>query len=317
MNTSFLRRALCLLLVLVLFAGCTGQDSTPTEPSEPSVPAPTDPPVIAGWQAQDGNIYYILEDGSAATGWLQLDDNRYFFDSTGVMQTGWLDDQGSTYYLRPDGRAAVGIYTIDGIKHYFVATGEQFLFVNPWKSISQDYTPALTPMPSHMGYPTISVATECYDAMVAMITDCNHLSGSSAYVISAYRDYATQTVNFNKKLSQFLLQGYSQAEAYEKAAQVVAPPGTSEHHTGLAIDIVDATYGVLDQNQANTKAQKWLMENSWRYGFTLRYPVEKTDVTGIIYEPWHYRYVGVELATELYETGLTLEEYFEQLTVDS
>ena len=79
-------------------------------------------------------------------------------------------------------------------------------------------------------------------------------------------------------------------------------------------DIVDKAYQTLDEHQAEMPAQKWLMENSWKYGFILRYPVGKTDVTGIIYEPWHYRYVGLELAEELHELGLTLEEYLQMLT---
>lgn len=101
-------------------------------------------------------------------------------------------------------------------------------------------------------------------------------------------------------------------DAKAKAGRQVAVPGTSEHQLGLAVDIVDVSYQLLDTNQENTDVQKWLLENSWRYGFILRYPTDKTDITGIVYEPWHYRYVGKEYAKEIYEKGVCLEQYLEQ-----
>lgn len=99
------------------------------------------------------------------------------------------------------------------------------------------------------------------------------------------------------------------AKAPEEAGKVVAVPGTSEHQLGLAVDIVDTNYQILDEAQENTAVQKWLMEHSWEYGFILRYPSDKGHITGIIYEPWHYRYVGREAAREMYEQGLCMEEY--------
>ena len=89
----------------------------------------------------------------------------------------------------------------------------------------------------------------------------------------------------------------------------MAPPGTSEHQTGLALDIVAASYQLLDEGQEDTAEQQWLMANSWKYGFILRYPSEKSDITGIGYEPWHYRYVGRAAAAEIYHSGVCLEEF--------
>ena len=86
-------------------------------------------------------------------------------------------------------------------------------------------------------------------------------------------------------------------------------PGTSEHATGLAVDIISTKYGELDEKQGDTEEQKWLMEHCSEYGFVLRFPQDKSNITGIIYEPWHYRYVGVDAAKEMTEKGLTLEEY--------
>ena len=95
----------------------------------------------------------------------------------------------------------------------------------------------------------------------------------------------------------------------------MAVPGTSEHQLGLALDIVDNKNWYLDESQAKMPTQIWLMENSWRYGWILRYPGEKSHLTGIIYEPWHYRYVGKTVAKEIHELGICLEEYLDMLTV--
>ena len=103
--------------------------------------------------------------------------------------------------------------------------------------------------------------------------------------------------------------GMSEEEAKVEAAKAVAIPGTSEHQLGLAVDLVDANMQDLTSAQESTETQKWLMANSWRYGFIHRYPNGKTDITGIIYEPWHYRYVGKDAAQEIFNRDITLEEY--------
>ena len=100
--------------------------------------------------------------------------------------------------------------------------------------------------------------------------------------------------------------------AYRDTALSVALPGTSEHGLGLALDLISNQYTELDEKQAETKEAKWLEENCYKYGFILRYPPEKTAETGIIYEPWHYRYVGEDDAKKIMESGMTLEEYLEE-----
>ena len=107
-------------------------------------------------------------------------------------------------------------------------------------------------------------------------------------------------------------------EAYEETTLNVALPGTSEHALGLALDLISNEYTELDERQEETPEAKWLAQNCHKYGFILRYPPEKTNITGIIYEPWHYRYVGEEHAAKIMEKGITLEEYlleFEQSEV--
>ena len=107
----------------------------------------------------------------------------------------------------------------------------------------------------------------------------------------------------------WITQGYTPLEAYEETAKSVAIPGTSEHATGLALDITSAEFPELDDRQAETAESQWLADNCWKYGFILRYPPEKSEITKIVYEPWHYRYVGKEAAKEITEQGVTLEEY--------
>ena len=118
-------------------------------------------------------------------------------------------------------------------------------------------------------------------------------------VVSGYRTQAKQQKLFQDKVAKYQSEGHSKSEAEELAKQWVAVPGYSEHQVGLAVDINGATYDLYF----------WLQENSYKYGFIFRYPGSKTEITGVAEEVWHYRYVGVEAATEMYEKGLCLEEY--------
>lgn len=133
--------------------------------------------------------------------------------------------------------------------------------------------------------------------------------GLEPWICSAYRSVATQNELFDEQVSGYVMQGMSQEDAQEAAATEVAVPGTSEHNLGLAVDIVDRSYQLLDDAQGDTAVSKWLHENCHRYGFILRYAEDKQSLTGVIYEPWHYRYVGVEAATAIKEQGVCLEEY--------
>lgn len=122
--------------------------------------------------------------------------------------------------------------------------------------------------------------------------------------VSGYRSVERQTRNFERKINYYIDQGYSKVEATQEAATIILPPGTSEHNAGLAMDICS-----LEQNFEDTKEFEWLCENAADYGFILRYPEDKQDITKIIYEPWHWRYVGVEAAKEMKASGECLEEY--------
>lgn len=128
--------------------------------------------------------------------------------------------------------------------------------------------------------------------------------GVRLYVRSPYRSYATQKMLYDNQVKKQLQNGVSEAEAYDKAASIVARPGTSEHHTGLAVD-----FNIADISFEDTEMSNWLKENADQFGFILRYPENKTDITKVIYEPWHYRFVGIKTAKEIKGLGVTLEEY--------
>lgn len=126
--------------------------------------------------------------------------------------------------------------------------------------------------------------------------------------VSSYRTYAYQQALYNNRVKRCINEGYGEAEAKKVAATIVALPGTSEHHLGLAVDI-----NSVEESFENTAAFRWLSKNAENYGFILRYPKDKQSITKIIYEPWHYRYVGVEHAKRMNSLGMCFEEYIEYL----
>lgn len=180
------------------------------------------------------------------------------------------------------------------------------ILVNPWNNIPDDYQVLLQDLGGGE-----QIDRRCYPPLEDMLKDCR-AAGLDPLICSAYRSNEMQKQLFENQVGEWLSQGYSLEEAKAEAGKVVAAPGTSEHQLGLAVDIVDVANQMLDESQENTPVQQWLMKNSWKYGFILRYPNNKSDITGIIYEPWHYRYVGKDVAAEIYEQGLCLEEYLRQ-----
>lgn len=137
--------------------------------------------------------------------------------------------------------------------------------------------------------------------------DAARADGIDIGIISAWRSYDTQRILFDDKVNRLKSQGYSQEAAEKEAATCIALPGTSEHHTGLAVD-----FNSTNQSFENTKTFAWLKKNAENYGFIMRYPSDKMDITGgIIYEPWHWRYVGINISKEMNELGMCYEEYCE------
>lgn len=138
--------------------------------------------------------------------------------------------------------------------------------------------------------------------------------GVSISICSPFRDNGRQVALYERKARSYIRQGYSEEEAHALASETVAIPGSSEHELGLAFDFITAGHAQLDAAFAETEAGKWLKENAADYGFILRYPADKTQITQIEFEPWHYRYVGAA-AHEIMDNNLCLEEYALQVGI--
>ena len=305
-----------LMAAALLLAGCLRQPAVPPETTfttlstATTAPTQTTAPITASTTAPVTIPTETTRPTTVPTqpriGWVEENGKRYYYEN-GVMLTGWLDQDRDRYYLLPDGSMAIGKVEIDGDTWYFGPDGVQILLVNPWNYLPEGHEAETVDI---NGWQYVDI--RCYDALMQMLDDCR-AAGLSPYVASAYRTHGDQIYLYNNKIQRLINQGYSEAEAKVLAGTVVAVPGTSEHELGLALDLVDDSYRNLDEAQENTPVQKWLMENSWKYGFILRYPSSKSEITGIIYEPWHYRYVGETAAKEIYESGLCLEEYLDAL----
>ena len=152
------------------------------------------------------------------------------------------------------------------------------------------------------------VDARIYDICTRMFADAAK-DGVEFQLVDAYRSYERQNELYQKKVDSYIAKGYSREEAEVQAATITARPNTSEHQTGLALDIVTPSYTKRDKGFAKTDAFQWLNANAQDYGFTLRYKQDKQEYTKVIYEPWHWRFVGVEAARAMKQSGDCFEEY--------
>ena len=150
------------------------------------------------------------------------------------------------------------------------------------------------------------------DSLLSMLQD-GEKEGLEFWVASGYRSMERQRELLDEDIEALMKKGSSPSEAYEEVVQETMPVGCSEHATGLAVDIVAKDYQILDEKQARTEEIQWLQDHCSRYGFILRYPEDKEDITKVSYESWHFRYVGVTAAKEIMEKGITLEEYLDRI----
>lgn len=177
----------------------------------------------------------------------------------------------------------------------------QLILVNRSNPIPDDYSVNLTQLKNNQ-----SVDSRIYPSLQKMFDDMR-AKGLIPTISSSYRTAQKQQSLLDEKITAYQREGYSEKEAEALAKEWVAIPGTSEHQLAMAVDITSS-----DRNTQNPSViWEWLMDNSYKYGFILRYPEDKTDITGTMYEPWHYRYVGKEAAKEIYEQRICLEEYLE------
>ena len=175
----------------------------------------------------------------------------------------------------------------------------RLILVNRWNPLPSDYQFEKEELSGGQ-----AVDARIYPELQQMFDDAR-AEGVTPHISSSYRTNAEQQEIMDDKIAEYEAQGYSADEAKTAAEEWVAIPGTSEHELGLAVDITTNNWETQDANIV----WDWLNENCWKYGFIRRYPEDKTDITGVINEPWHYRYVGKEAAKEIMEQGICLEEY--------
>ena len=179
--------------------------------------------------------------------------------------------------------------------------------VNFEMPLEDEFDPGLSKIKSKYNPNGLKFDSRAVDALNIMC-DAAKKDGVTLTVISAYRTISKQNSLYNNKVDRLVNAGYSREDALVEAATAVARPGTSEHHLGLAVD-----FNSVEQDFENTKAGKWLRQHASEYGFIMRYPSEKKDITGVIYEPWHFRFVGRKHAAAITQSGLCLEEYLESI----
>ena len=180
------------------------------------------------------------------------------------------------------------------------------ILVNKNNPLPEDYEVSLKTLPDGVN----KASLEAYQPLCDML-NAGRKEGLSFEICSSYRSVDRQKELFYEDLETLIRRGYSYEKAYQEVASETMPPGHSEHSTGLAFDIVSLNYQMLDANQTNTPESQWLQKHCAEYGFILRYPVGKEEITHINFESWHYRYVGIEVASYIMENELTLEEYLE------
>ena len=185
--------------------------------------------------------------------------------------------------------------------------------VNPDNSVDRNFISKVDLLEINSKYTSGSQSSKMLDSRVIEsfenMCKAAEEDGIAMISISSYRTYSYQETLYKNRVQRCINEGLSRTDAEKKAATIVALPGTSEHHLGLAVDI-----NSVETSFENTAAFRWLQENAENYGFILRYPKDKQEITKIIYEPWHYRYVGIEHAKAINDLGMCLEEYITYLS---
>ncbi|MEH7225023.1 D-alanyl-D-alanine carboxypeptidase family protein [Bacillus sp. JJ1566] len=268
-----------------------------------------------GWVYDQNKWYHLNDYGVMNSGWLYKNRNWYLLGQNGAMKTGWQLSSNKWYYLKSSGEMMTGWYQVNSKWYYSFSSGilatstmingsyvnkdgawiepttgyhykNGILIVNKVHSLPSTYNPGEN--------------TEARSAFEAMKADAKK-QGLTLSAFSTYRSYSYQSTLYNRYVSNY---GQTAADTFS------AKPGKSEHQTGLAFDIGGSNSSLWAEDDfAYTSEGKWLASNAQYYGFILRYPQGKEHITGYKYEPWHFRYVGVNLAKSITQSGLTLEEY--------
>ena len=205
------------------------------------------------------------------------------------------------YLLLVLGNLIGDIYSRLGNTHTIAVSSEwNLVVVNRWNELPEDYDIELMELSNGQ-----KIDERIYPYLQEMF-NAARAEGIYPIVREGYRTEKEQQALYDEKVQAYINEGYSRSRAEKTAKEWVALPGTSEHQLGIAVDI-NADKSKCSNNEVYT----WLAENAREYGFILRYPQGKLEMTGISYEPWHYRYVGVDAAQEIYNENICLEEYLE------
>lgn len=194
-----------------------------------------------------------------------------------------------------------------GTEELFISQDDMWCLIltNAEYPVPEDYEVELKTIPGTEQ----SVDERIYEPLMQMLEDMK-AQGLSPVVCSGYRTLDKQEKLFNRKVQSYVRRGHTKEESYILARQTISIPGSGEHCLGLAVDFYTKKFHKLEKAFEDTPEGRWLMEHAQDYGFIMRYGENKTDITGIEYEPWHYRYVGVEVAKYIKEHDLSLEEFY-------
>lgn len=255
------------------------QTAEPTRPEESQKPTEPD-------QTEDpANTVTIDDPDNSGTA-----DDEPYIDANGLLQY-----PAKGHYVQMDS------YQGGGQPQW------ELLLVNDWNPLPDGYD-------AEVSFTTVTggkqMDSRVTDAVERMIKDASQYQLA---VVSAYRPKEEQDTLYWRKVKQYTDKGYSDLEAQKVGGTIVKRPGFSEHNCGLAMDVGGSGDYTLEETFANTPAYTWLIDHCADYGFILRFPQGKEDITGVIYEPWHYRYVGVEAARYIMDNDLCLEEYLAQV----
>lgn len=299
--------------------------------------------MATGWLDIDDSSFYMDEDGRLVTGWVELEERLdedeierlqkkadsegkklyieprnilYYFREDGIMATGWMQIGQNDYYFQPAGQklsngriltagqAARGrVQTVDQGVCYFSSNGKLIPILNKWNSYKSFYSPNLYDKTSGAS----KMTQECSEALTNLMNAARS-AGKWLSVHKAYLDEKNSNLQYTNGMKKA---GGDEAEALK----IVSPAAYDEHRLGTTVDLLPSSYYTYDTEKlAQDDTIKWLMENCWKYGFILRYPQEFEAMTGIPFRPWQYRYVGVDVAEEIYNSKTCLEGYIDSLT---
>ncbi len=290
--------------------------------------------LFTGWKADDRFTYYFTEDGSAATGMVKIGDHYYCFDDDGRMVFGFqtvgddiyyfdttsghmvTDTQIDNYLIGPDGRCSkrpvklIGVFTS---RYGYVKSAviEYPLDNDDWELVCVNAKYKVgTDVDNKVTLKTVAGSAERMDSRAAYWYDKMYAAAKKDGIIltpvSGYRSYEDQMRLFYIFVDEYMAEGKTGYESEKLSLTRRMAPGSSEHNLGICMDIVTAS---SSSNFQNTAEYRWLSANAADYGFILRYPYDKQDITGVQFEPWHWRYVGVKNARAIKDSGKCLEEY--------